>query len=107
MDAVDAVRSGRSTQWMQYGVDAVEYWYMVVGTLSFVQKGQTRGCSGCSMQWISGICWWGHCLWCKKVKPVDAVCNGRSAIVIYGGGDIVFHAKRSNQRMQWMQYALD
>ena len=38
---------------------------------------------------------------------MDAVCNGHSGIVIYGGGDIVFHAKRSNQRMQWMQYALD
>ena len=24
MDAVDAVRSGRSTQWMQYAVDAVK-----------------------------------------------------------------------------------
>ena len=39
-------------------------------------------------------------LWCKKVKPVDAVCSGHSGIVIYGGGDIVFGAKRSNQ---WMQ----
>ena len=28
------------------------------------------------MQWMQsniGIWWWGHCLWCKKVKPVDAV----------------------------------
>ena len=108
---------------------------MVVGTLSFVQIGQTRGCRGCSMQWISGIWWWGHCslvqkgwtsgcsvqwtqwnsdiwwwghcLWGKKVKPVDAVCSGCSGIVVCGGGDIVFHAKRSNQRMQWMQYAVD
>ena len=24
-------------------------------------------------QWINDIWWWGHCLWCKKVKPVDAV----------------------------------
>ena len=38
--------SGHSMQWMQYAMDAVEYWYMVVGTLSLVQKGQTRGCSG-------------------------------------------------------------
>ena len=45
--------------------------------------------------------------WGKKVKPVDAVCSGCSGIVLYGGGDIVFHAKRSNQRMQWMQYAVD
>ena len=34
---------------------------------------------------------------------MDAVHSG---IVIYGGGDIVFGAKRSNQRMQWMQYAV-
>ena len=108
---------------------------MVVGTLSFVQKGQTRGCSGCSVQWIIGIWWWGHCslvqkgqnsgcsvqwtqwnsdiwwwghcLWSKNVKPVDAVCSGCSGIVICGGEDIVFHAKRSNQRMHWMQYAVD
>ena len=32
---------------------------------------------------------------------VDAV---RSGIVVYGGGDIVFGAKWSNQ---WMQYTLD
>ena len=74
---------------------------MVVGTLSLVQKCQSSGCSGCSVQWNSGIWWWGHCslvqkcqtsgrsmqwtqwnsdiwwwghcLWCKKVKPVDGV----------------------------------
>ena len=51
-------------------------------------------------QWNSGI-WWVHCLWCKKVKPVDAVYSG---IVVYDGGDIVFGAKRSNQ---WMQYTVD
>ena len=56
---------------------------MVVETLSLVQKGQTRGCSGCSMQYTV-----------------------HSAIVVYGGRDIVFHAKRSNERMQWMQYAV-
>ena len=46
------------------------------------------------MQCNSGIWLWGHCLWCKKVKPVDywmqytvdAVCSG---IVVFGGGDIV------------------
>ena len=54
---------------------------MVVRTLSLIQKGQTRGCSGCSTQY--------------------AVC---SRIVVYGGGDIVFGAKRSNQ---WMQCAVD
>ena len=103
---------------------------MVVRTLSLVQKDQTRGCSGCSMQWNSVIWWWGHCLWykkvkpvdavysgivvygggdivlwCKKVKPVDTVCSGHSGIVIYGGGDIVFGAKRSNQWTQWTQYS--
>ena len=25
------------------------------------------------MQWNSGIWWWGHCLWCKKVITVDAL----------------------------------
>ena len=35
---------------------------------------------------------------------MDAVCSGYSGIVIYGGGDIVFGAKRSNQ---WMQCAVD
>ena len=38
---------------------------------------------------------------------VDAVRSGCSRIVVYGGGDIVFCAKRSNHRMQWMQYAVD
>ena len=86
---------------------------MVVVTLSLVQKGQTSGCNGRSTQWTqwnSGIWLWGHCLWCKKVKPVnsvDAVHSGHSGIVIYGGGDIVFGAKRSNQWTQWMQYAVD
>ena len=38
------------------------------------------------------------------MDAVDAVCSG---LVVYGGGDIVFDAKRSNQWMQWMQYAVD
>ena len=72
---------------------------MVVGTLSLVQKGQTSRCSGHSgmvvyggenivfggkklNQWTVyamdavGIVVYGGgdiCLWCKKVKPVDAV----------------------------------
>ena len=80
---------------------------MVVRTLSLVQKCQTSGCSGCSMQWNSGIWWWGHCLWCKKVKPEDAICSSLcSTMVVYDGGDIVFGAKRSNQRTQWMQYTV-
>ena len=37
----------------------------------------------------------------QNVKPVDAV---HSEIVVYGGGDIVFGAKMSKQRMQWMQW---
>ena len=49
------------------------------------------------MEWMkynSGIWWWGHCLWCKKVKPVDVVCSGHSGIVMYGGGDIVLWCKK-------------
>ena len=37
----------------------------------------------------------------------DAVRSRCSRIVVYGGGDIVFDAKRSNQRMQWMQYTVE
>ena len=90
---------------------------MVAGTLSLIQKGQTNGFSTQWMQWNSGKWWWGHCLWCKKVKPEDTVdtvcsaivvCGGGDAvcsgIVVYDGGDIVFGAKRSNQ---WMQYTVD
>ena len=73
---------------------------MVVGTLSLIQKGQTRGCSGysgCSTQWTqknSGIWWWGHCFSCKKVKPKDAVDAVCSELVVYGGGDIVLWCKK-------------
>ena len=38
---------------------------------------------------------------------VDAVHSGCSRIVVYGGGDIVFCAKMSNQRIQWMQYVVE
>ena len=38
---------------------------------------------------------------------MDAVHSEHSGIVVYGGGDIVFGAKRSNQWMQWTQYAVD
>ena len=68
----------RSNQRMQYAVDAVRSGIVVYGDGNIV-------------------------LWCKKVKPVDAVCIGHSGIVIYGGGDIVCGVKRSNQWMQWMQ----
>ena len=37
------------------------------------------------MQWNNGVWWWRHCLWCKKVKPVDTVDAVCSGIVVYGG----------------------
>ena len=33
--------------------------------------------------------------------------SGCSRIMVYGSGDIVFGAKRLNQWMQWMHYAVD
>ena len=47
-------------------------------------------CSGHSTQW--------------RQFAVDTVHSGHSGMVVYGGGDIVFGAKRSNQ---WIQYAVD
>ena len=38
---------------------------------------------------------------------MDAVHSGCSGIVVYGGVDVVFGAKRSNKWMQWMQYTVD
>ena len=38
---------------------------------------------------------------------MDAVCSGRSGIVVYGGGDIVFDTIRSNQWTQWTQYVVN
>ena len=35
------------------------------------------------------------------MDTVDAVCGGHSRIVVYGGGDIVFDTKRSNQCTQY------
>ena len=82
---------------------------MMVGTLSLIQKGETRGHSGCSTQYAvcSRIVVYGGGDIVFGAKRSNhrtqwtqyAVRNG---IVVYGGGDIVFHAKRSNQRMQWM-----
>ena len=63
---------------------------MVVGILSLVPKGQTSGFSGCSY----------------TVDTMDAVHSGHSRIVEYGSGDIVFGAKRSNQRTQCTQYTV-
>ena len=108
----------RSNQWVQYAVCSGMVVYdggdIVFGVKRSNQRMQWMqshsghsGCSGHSTQWTqsnSGIWWWGHCLWCKKVKPVgavDAVCSG---MVVYDGGDIVFGVKRSNQ---WMQCAVD
>ena len=80
---------------------------MVVGTLSFVQKGQTSGCSVQWTQWNSDIWWWEYCLWGKKVKPVDAVCSGCSGIVVFDGWDIVFDAKISNRRFSGCSHTVD
>ena len=89
---------------MQYAVDAVRSGIVVYGGGDIV-FGAKR--SNQRMQYAvhSGIVVYGGgdiVLWCKKVKPVDAVCSGHSGMVIYGGGDIVFCAKRSNQWMEWM-----
>ena len=158
--AVDAVCNRCSMQWMQYTVDAVHsgrssgiWWW---GHCLWCKKVKPVDAVDAvsSTQWNSGIWWWGHCLWCKKAKPVDAVdavtqwtqwmqyavhssgivvygggdivlwckkfipvdavlcgCSTQyavcSEIVVYDGGDIVFGAKRPNQWMQWMQYAVD
>ena len=76
---------------------------MVVGTLSFLQKGHTRRCSGHSMQWISGIWWWGHCLSCKKVKPVDSV----DAVTKWTQYTVdAVHAVHWTA-VQWTHYAVD
>ena len=111
-------------QWTQHAVDTVCSGIVVYGggDIVFGAKGQQVDAvdTVCSTQWNSCIWWWGHCVWYKKVKPVDAVlcgcsqtsgCSGHSmqyavcsGIVVYGGGDIVFGAKRSNQ---WTQYSMD
>ena len=49
-------------------------------------------------QWNSGIWWWEHCFWYKKVKKVKPGQtrghSGCSGIVVYGDGDIVFLCKK-------------
>ena len=52
------------------------------------------------MDSVDAVTQWTH-------YTVDTVCSGRSRIVVYGGGDMVFDTKRSNQRMQWTQYAVE
>ena len=104
--------SGRSTIVVYGGGDIV---FLVKRSNQWIQWMHSHsGHSGCSMQWTqynSGIWWWRHCLWCKKCQTSGfSGCSMqyrvRSGIVVYGGGDIVFGAKMSNQRMQWMQYAV-
>ena len=77
---------------------------MVVGTLSLVQKGQTSGRSRCSMQYVvhSGIVLYGGWDIVFGAKGSNqwsqyALHSGQSGIVVHGGGDIVFGAKWSNQ----------
>ena len=74
MDAVDTVRSGHSGIVVFGGEDIVFGAKRSHQWMQWTQWMQWN--SGRSMQWMqwnSGIWWWGHCLWCKKVKPVDAV----------------------------------
>ena len=97
--------------WTQYAVDAVRSGHSRIvvyggGDIFFDTKRSNQSTQW--MQWNSGIWWWGHCLWCKKGQTRG--CSGcsmqytvRSRIVVYGGGDIVFGAKRSNQWIQWIQ----
>ena len=60
VDTVDTVCSGCS------GIVVYDGGDIVFGTKRSNQWMQW-------MQWNSGIWWWEHCLWYKKVKPVDAV----------------------------------
>ena len=85
--------SGRSTQWTQYAVDAVDIVFDAKMSNQWIQWMQSH--SGHSTQWMQ---------WTQYA--VDAVCSGHSRIVVYGGGDIVFDRKRSKWT-QWMQYAVD
>ena len=78
-------------QWMQYAVDAVRSGIVVYvgGDIIFgakkVKPEDTLDavCSGCSTQWNSGIWWSGHCLWCRKVKPVNAVDSASTAYCVH------------------------
>ena len=94
-----------SNQWMQYTVDTVESWYMVVGTLSLIQKIQTSGHSMQWMPWNSGIWWWGHCLWYKKVKPVNSVDAVTQWTQYTVDAVNAVDAVHSGCSIQWMQYA--
>ena len=102
MDTVDAVRSGRSMQWMQKNIGMWWWGHCLSCRKVKPEDAVDAVCSGLVVYGGGDIV-----LWCKKVKLVDAVCSGCSGIVVYGGGDIVFLAKRSYQKMQWTQYAVD
>ena len=60
-----AKRSNQRMQWTQYTVRSGIVVYGG-GNIVFHAKGQTRGCSGCSMQCNSGMWWWGHCSLMQK-----------------------------------------
>ena len=77
-----------------------------MGTLSLMQKCQTSGFSGCSHRVDTVHSGCSRCSTQWTQYAVDAVLSGHSRILVYGGGDIVFDTKRSNQRMQWMQYTM-
>ena len=85
----DTKRSNQRTQWTQYAVDAVDIFFDAKNVKP--------------VDSVDAVTQWTQ----YTVDAVDTVHSGHSRIVVYGVGDIVFHAKRSNQRMQWMQYAVD
>ena len=77
----------RSNQWMQYAVCSEIVVYGGGDIVFGAKRSNTVDavCSGHSTQWNSSIWWWGHCLWCKRVKPVDAlyaVCSGHSTYTL-------------------------
>ena len=79
---------------------------MVVGTLPLVQKGQTsRGSDAVH----SGIVVYGgeDIVFDTKRSNQWMQYAVHSGIVEFGGGDIAFGAKRSNQWRQWMQYTVE
>ena len=75
---------------------------MMMGTLSLVQKGQTSGCSECGI--CSGIAVYGGGNIVFGAKTSNQWTQYTVDAVVYDSWDIVFDAKRSNQWMQWMQY---
>ena len=126
MDAVDAVRSGHSRIVIYgdgeivFGAKRSNQWTQWTQWMQWMQWTQWTQYAVHSMQWNSGIWWWGHCSLVEKGQTSG--CSAQwmqyavtcSGIVVYGGGDIVFGAKRvkpvdaldavhSGRSMQWMQ----